>query len=150
MLGTTRAGEAPRPAHGVDNERVVGTRMITRLLRRPEVGAALGALAVFLLFALDPTSQSLWLSQAGLVGWLSQAWQFGIMAVPVGLLMIAGEFDLSTGVMTGATDILMALLANELHWNLWACMGAALVFAILVGLINGLLVIKTRLHSFIV
>ena len=149
MTVRTPAGGAARPARGV-NERVVGTRAVTRLFRRPEIGAALGALAVFLLFAFDPTSQSLWLSQAGLVGWLSQAWQFGIMAVPVGLLMIAGEFDLSTGVMTGATAIFMALLANGLHWNIWACILAALVFAILVGLVNGLLVIKTRLHSFIV
>ena len=35
------------------------------------------------------------------------------MAVPVGLLMIAGEFDLSTGVMTGVTAIVMGLLMDN-------------------------------------
>jgi simple sugar transport system permease protein len=130
--------------------RVVTARTSTRILRRPEVGAALAAIAIFLIFALDPTSRPLWLSQAGQVGWLSQAWQFGIVAVPVGLLMIGGEFDLSAGVMTGATAIFMALVANEFGWNIWICIALSAVFAVLVGLFNGFLVVKTGLPSFIV
>ncbi len=137
------------PAGGA-SDRVVEARATTRIFRRPEVGAALAAVAIFLIFAILPTSRPLWLSQAGLVGWLGQAWQFGIMAVPVGLLMIGGEFDLSAGVMTGATAIVMGLLANEFHWNIWVCIAVALVFAILVGLINGVLVVRTKLPSFIV
>jgi len=131
-------------------ERVLAPRAVTRLFRRPEVGAALAAVAIFLIFALNPVSSPLWLSQAGLVGWLTQAWQFGIMAVPVGLLMIGGEFDLSAGVMTGSTAILMGLLANGFGWNIWLCIALSAVFAILVGLFNGLLVVKTNLPSFIV
>ncbi len=131
-------------------DRVVAPRAVTRIFRQPEVGAALAAVAIFLIFALNPTSSPLWLSQAGFVGWLSQAWQFGIVAVPVGLLMIGGEFDLSAGVMTGSTAILMALLANELGWNIWLCIAVSGVFAILVGLFNGLLVVQTKLPSFIV
>jgi simple sugar transport system permease protein len=133
-----------------DEERVAAPRAMTRLLKRPEVGAAVGALAIFLIFAIDPTSQALWLSQAGLVGWLSQSWQFGIMAVPVALLMIAGEFDLSAGVMTGVTAISIALLANGLHWNIWACIVMSVFLAVGVGLFNGLVVVKTKLPSFIV
>ena len=135
---------------GDRGDRLVAPRAVTRILRRPEVGAALAAIAIFLIFAVDPVSRPLWLSQAGLVGWLSQAWQFGIMAVPVGLLMIGGEFDLSAGVMTGATAIVMGLLANGFGWNIWLCIAVAGVFAAVVGLINGLLVVRTRLPSFIV
>ncbi len=132
------------------NDRVVTARAVTRVFRRPEVGAALAAVAIFLIFALDPVSQPLWLSQAGLVGWLTQAWQFGIMAVPVGLLMIGGEFDLSAGVMTGSTAILTGLLANGFGWNIWLCIAVSAVFAVLVGLFNGILVVRTKLPSFIV
>ncbi|HEX9044068.1 MAG TPA: ABC transporter permease [Candidatus Limnocylindrales bacterium] len=139
----------PAPA-AAPNGRVVSARLGTRLLRRPEVGAALAAIAIFMIFAVDPVSRELWLSQNGLVGWLSQAWQFGIMAVPVGLLMIGGEFDLSAGVMTGSAAILMGLLAKGFGWNIWLCIALSAVFAIVVGLINGLLVVKTRLPSFIV
>lgn len=130
--------------------RVITARRTTLLLRRPEVGAALAAVAIFMIFALEPTSRSLWLSQAGLVGWLTQAWQFGIVAVPVSLLMIGGEFDLSAGVMTGASAITMALLANQFGWNIWICIALSAVFAVLVGLFNGLLVVRTGLPSFIV
>ncbi len=142
---TKRAAPAASPG-----DRVVAARTVTRIFRRPEVGAALAALAIFLIFALNPTSSPLWLSQAGFVGWLTQAWQFGIMAVPVGLLMIGGEFDLSAGVMTGSTAILIGLLANEFGWNLWLCIAVSAVFAVLVGLFNGFLVVKTKLPSFIV
>ncbi len=148
MSATARTGGGAPPVAG--GERVAATRATTRLLKRPEIGAAVGAVAIFLIFAIDPTSRTLWLSQAGLVGWLSQAWQFGIMAVPVGLLMIAGEFDLSAGVMTGATAISIGLLANELHWNIWVCIAASVLLAVVVGLFNGLVVVKTRLPSFIV
>ncbi len=148
MDATNRTKPAPPTVGG--GGRVVSARATTRILRRPEVGAALAAVAIFLIFAVQPTSQPLWLSQAGLVGWLSQAWQFGIMAVPVGLLMIGGEFDLSAGVMTGSTAIFMGLLANAFGWNIWLCIGLSAVFAILVGLFNGILVVRTGLPSFIV
>lgn len=148
MSVTTRTDELAPP--GGRGDRVIAPRAVTRILRRPEVGAALAAIAIFLIFAVDSTSRPLWLSQVGLVGWLSQGWQFGIVAVPVALLMIGGEFDLSAGVMTGATAITIGLLANELHWNIWLGIAAALVLAILVGLFNGFLVVKTKLPSFIV
>ena len=148
MNVTSRAGELAPP--GGSGDRVVAARTMTRILRRPEVGAAIAAVVIFMIFAVDPTSHDLWLSQAGLVGWLSQGCLIGIMAVPVGLLMIGGEFDLSAGVMTGSSAIAMGLLANQFHWNIWLCIAVSLVFAVLVGLINGMLVVKTRLPSFIV
>jgi simple sugar transport system permease protein len=124
---------------------------LTRLLRRPELGSLMGAFAVFVLFAItDASSNHLWLKQTGLSAWTQQAAFFGILAVPVGLLMIAGEFDLSTGVMGGATAIVMALLVGKYHWNTWLAIIGTLVFASVVGLINGFTVVKTKLPSFIV
>jgi simple sugar transport system permease protein len=111
----------------------------------------MGAVAVFLIFTfLDATPNHLWLSQVGLASWTQQASFFGIMAVPVGMLMIGGEFDLSTGVMTGVTAIVMALLIGKLHWNAWAAIAGTLVFAAIIGLVNGVVVVKTNLPSFIV
>jgi simple sugar transport system permease protein len=124
---------------------------MTRVLQRPELGALIGAIAIFILFAgVDATPNHLWLTQAGLAAWSQQAAFFGIMAVPVGLLMIGGEFDLSTGVMTGCTAIMMALLVGHLHWNAWLAIGGTLVFAALIGLLNGYVVVKSKLPSFIV
>jgi simple sugar transport system permease protein len=124
---------------------------VTRVLRRPELGALMGAVAVFILFAFtDASPNHLWLHQAGLAAWTQQAAFFGILAVPVGLLMIGGEFDLSTGVMSGVTAIVMALLVGKYHWNAWLAILGTLVFATAVGLLNGFVVVKTKLPSFIV
>ncbi len=124
---------------------------VTRVLKRPEFGALMGAVAVFLIFTfLDATPNHIWLTQTGVASWAQQSSFFGIMAVPVGLLMIGGEFDLSTGIMTGVTAIVMALLIEKLHWNAWTAIAGTFVFATIIGLINGMAVVKTKLPSFIV
>ncbi|MHB8657921.1 MAG: ABC transporter permease [Solirubrobacteraceae bacterium] len=111
----------------------------------------MGAVAVFVLFAItDASSNHLWLNQTGLAAWTQQAAFFGILAVPVGLLMIGGEFDLSTGVMSGVTAIVMALLVGKYHWDTWLAIVATVAFASGIGLINGYVVVRTKLPSFIV
>jgi len=146
------AGVSPAPGRpGGRDERLTRTGRLTRAGRRPALGALLGAVAIFLLFtATDATPQHLWLTQTGLEAWSQQAAFFGIMAVPVGLLMIGGEFDLSTGGMTGFTAIIMALLVGNEHWNAWAALAVTFAFGALVGLVNGLVVVRSRLPSFIV
>ena len=145
--GTTADGAAPVRK----DERLVQVSGLTRLMQRPELGALMGVVAIFAIFAgFDATANHLWLSQTGLAAWSQQAAFFGIMAVPVGLLMIGGEFDLSTGVMTGATALVMALLIGHEHWNAWLAIVGTLVFAALIGLLNGFVVVKSKLPSFIV
>ena len=72
------------------------------------------------------------------------------MAVAVALLMIGGEFDLSAGVMTGTTGLLMGLLTTEWGFSMWPAIVVTFVFAARVGFLNGFMVIKTELPSFIV
>jgi simple sugar transport system permease protein len=145
--GTAAGGAVPVRK----DERLVKVSRLTKLMQRPELGALMGVIAIFVIFAgFDATPAHLWLSQTGLAAWSQQAAFFGIMAVPVGLLMIGGEFDLSTGVMTGATAIVMALLVGHAHWNAWLAIVGTLVFAALIGLLNGFVVVKSKLPSFIV
>jgi simple sugar transport system permease protein len=145
--GTAAGGAAPLRK----DERLVQVSPLTKLMQRPELGALMGVIAIFLIFTgFDATPAHLWVSQTGLAAWTQQAAFFGIMAVPVGLLMIGGEFDLSTGVMTGASAIVMALLVGHAHWNAWLAIVGTLVFAALIGLLNGFVVVKSKLPSFIV
>jgi simple sugar transport system permease protein len=146
--GATAAGPAGAARQ---DERLVRVSWLTRLMQRPELGALMGAIAIFVIFAgFDNTANHLWLTQTGLAAWSQQAAFFGIMAVPVGMLMIGGEFDLSAGVMTGATAIVMALLVGHEHWNAWLAIVATLAFGVLIGLLNGFVVTKSKLPSFIV
>ena len=150
-VGAADGKRADGAAPAGKDERLVQVSRLTKLMQRPELGALMGVIAIFLIFAgFDATPNHLWLAQAGLAAWSQQAAFFGIMAVPVGLLMIGGEFDLSTGVMTGATAIVMALLVGHEHWNAWLAIVGTLVFAALIGLLNGFVVVKSKLPSFIV
>jgi simple sugar transport system permease protein len=143
-MSTTKA------ARGRD-ERLAATGWLTRALRRPALGALVGAVAIFVLFTFtDSSTQHLWLTQTGFQSWAQQAAFFGIMAVPVGLLMIGGEFDLSTGGMTGFTAIIAALLVGQAHLNAWLAIVITFAFAAGVGLLNGYVVVKSKLPSFIV
>lgn len=72
----------------------------------------------------------------------------GIVALGVGMLMIAGEFDLSVGANFVFSSMTMAVLfANG--WPLWLSVIAALVSGIFLGLLNGLATLWLRIPSFI-
>ncbi|WP_410602623.1 ABC transporter permease [Amycolatopsis sp. lyj-90] len=129
------------------DERIAKPRLLDRLVVRPEIGALLGAVVVFLFFTLV-TDQ--FFSGSGVATWLDDASTLGIMAVAVSLLMIGGEFDLSAGVMTASTALVTATLATQAGWNVWLALVASLVFALAVGAFNGWLVMRTGLPSFIV
>ncbi|KZB81321.1 ABC transporter permease [Amycolatopsis regifaucium] len=129
------------------DERIAKPRLLDRLVVRPEIGALLGAVVVFLFFTLV-TDQ--FFSGSGVATWLDDASTLGIMAVAVSLLMIGGEFDLSAGVMTASTALVTATLATQAGWNVWLALFASLVFALAVGAFNGWLVLRTGLPSFIV
>jgi simple sugar transport system permease protein len=132
------------------DERVARVGVVRGILRRVEIGAVIGAAVIWLLFAVIPESRTNWVSLNGLARILDPASTLGIMAISVALLMIGGEFDLSTGVMTGTTGLVAGLLSTGLGWNFWPSAAGALVFALMVGYVNGWMVIKTGLPSFIV
>jgi simple sugar transport system permease protein len=64
--------------------------------------------------------------------------------------MIAGEFDLSAGVMTGTTGLIVGVTTTQWGMNIWLAMILSLVIALAVGSGNGFVVMKTGLPSFIV
>ena len=64
--------------------------------------------------------------------------------------MIGGEFDLSIGSTIGACGMILALLSVEYGWNIWLAAFTSLVFALLVGVFNGFLVLRPGLPSFII
>src|SRR6266516_2027590 len=122
---------------------------LRRLLVRPETGAVAGSIAVWIFFAIIAGSSG-FLSPRGTSSYLSVSAELAILGVPVALLMIGGEFDLSVGSMVGATGIIIAILSTQFGWNIWAAIVVAFIFAVLVGMLNGYLVMRTRLPSFIV
>jgi len=118
------------------------------LLRRPETGSFLGLAAVFVFFATFGGSN--FASAAGAASWLNVAASLGIVAIPIGLLMIAGELDISIGSMIPAGSVTVAIISGHFQAPILVGICAALALGALVGVINGLLVVRTAVPSFIV
>ena len=118
------------------------------LLRRPETGSFLGLLAVFIFFAIFGGSN--FVSITGAASWLNVAASLGIVAIPVGLLMIAGELDISIGSMIPAGSMTVAIISGHFHAPILLGIVAALGLGALVGFVNGTLVVRTAVPSFIV
>jgi simple sugar transport system permease protein len=125
------------------------SQQLKRFARRPEFGALGALIAVYILFAFA-TRGAGFVGASGTVGWLNQAAELGIIAVPIGLLMVAGEFDLSIGSVVAAAGMIVAVGSNVLDIPIWFTIAMAIGVGALVGLANGLMVVGTGLPSFIV
>lgn len=131
------------------DERVKATSPLRRALIRPELGGICGAVLVFTFFALTAADSGMFNSQ-GVLNWSTVSAQFVIIAVGACLLMIAGEFDLSVGSMIGFSGMVVAILTVTLNWPVWAAILATFAIALAVGALNGFIVVRTGLPSFIV
>ncbi|WP_425668375.1 ABC transporter permease [Agrobacterium radiobacter] len=118
------------------------------LLRRPELGAFLGLVFVLAFFVVFGSIE--FLKPAGAASWLNVAANLGIVAIPVGLLMISGELDISIGAMIPAGALTVAIISGYYGMPIWLGIIGALCLGVLVGLINGFLVIRTVVPSLIV
>ncbi|MDR3034358.1 MAG: ABC transporter permease, partial [Kitasatospora sp.] len=122
------------------DERLVHKPLYSRLLGRPELGSVIGAIAVFLFFAIITDS---FLSSFDTV--LYAASLIGIMAVPVALLMIGGEFDLSAGVLVTASALVSSMVSYQLTANVWVGVLVSLLGTLAIGFFNGFMLIRTGL-----
>lgn len=127
-----------------------GTRgfSLGALARRPETGSLIGFAVVYLFFAI--LGGKVFLTAPGWSSWLNIAAEVGIIALPVGLLMISGEFDMSVGSVVPAASMTTALLSG--HYELPALVGilGGLSVGLLVGFVNGQIVTRTSIPSLIV
>jgi simple sugar transport system permease protein len=130
------------------DERITGQPMWKRLMIRPEFGALAGAIVVWLLFATQ--AREVWLSWGGTATYLDTSALYGLSAVAIAVLMIGGEFDLSSGVMIGTSGMFAGLFSVHSGLNLWPAMGLSLVLCLAIGFLNGYMVVKSGLPSFII
>ncbi len=119
------------------------------LFIRPEAGGALTAIVIYIFFAIVGQGGG-FDTQDATASWLTNAAELGIVAIPLSLLMIAGEFDLSVGSVVGATSITVAMTTGYFNLSPWVGIGISIVMGLVVGAINGIIVVRTKLPSFIV
>ncbi|WP_420122223.1 ABC transporter permease [Nakamurella sp.] len=142
-IGVVRA---PEPA-GPPPEGRPGSPLSARLLARPEVGALVAAVVIYLFFfAVAPAFRS----AEALSTILYASSLIGIVAAGVGMLMIGGEFDLSAGVQVVTYALTATMLSYNFNLNVWVGTILALLFSFFVGWLNGFLVVRTGIPSFLI
>ena len=122
--------------------------MITFLLRRPSTAAILSLLGVLAFYVVFGGVDLFKLAKAA--SWVNFAANLGIVAIPVGLLMIAGEMDISIGAMIPAGSITTAIVSGYYGLPIEVGMACALALGVMVGLVNGILTVNTTVPSLIV
>ncbi|WP_415184528.1 ABC transporter permease [Phaeovulum sp.] len=139
----------PTQTNPIEDERVKEISGLRRALIRPELGGIVGTIAVFTFFVLFAGDSGMFNSQ-GVLNWSVVSAQFMIIAVGACMLMVAGEFDLSVGSMIGFSGMSIAIMSVSWGWPVWVAILATFALCLFVGAINGYIVIKTGLPSFIV
>ncbi|WP_019203994.1 ABC transporter permease [Tsukamurella sp. 1534] len=131
----------------VTDERVKAQKPMQRLIIRPEVGALIGAIVIFAFFlVVAPPFRT----PEAFATVLYASSTIGIMSCGVAVLMIGGEFDLSTGVAVTFASLSASMLAYNLHLNTWVGSLLALGLSLAVGVFNGYMVMRTRIPSFLI
>lgn len=107
-----------------------------------------GFILVSIIFQiLDPQ----YLTAGNLVNLLVQAAVFMLLGMAEVLVLLLGEIDLSVGFVAGVGAVVLAWLAQpQVGWPWWATILAALVATALIGLLQGTLVTRIGLPSFVV
>jgi simple sugar transport system permease protein len=131
------------------DERVKESSRFRQALIRPELGGIVGTVLVFIFFLLLAGDSGMFNPQ-GVMNWSIVSAQFAIIAVGACLLMIAGEFDLSVGSMIGFAGMSIALMSVTFGVPMWIAIIATFILCVALGGVNGWLVVKTGLPSFIV
>ncbi|MBP0485112.1 ABC transporter permease [Sagittula sp. M10.9X] len=146
MTDTTSQGG---PGGSPSGEETASSFSLGDLMRSPASGAFMGLAMVFIVFAIFGFQRN-FLSVGGVSTWVNFASTVGMIAIPVGFLMIAGELDISTGAVLPASAMTVAITSGYYEMPILLGIFASLAVGALIGFINGMIVTRTQVPSFIV
>lgn len=130
------------------DERVRAESLATKLMKKPELGAIGGVVLVTLFFLF--TADSAMFTLSGIMNFMTPAAQLGILGIAAAMLMIGGEFDLSIGSMVAFAGMVFGVLTVNMGLPLIFAIPLTMAFAAGIGAVNGAIVLRTGLPSFIV
>jgi simple sugar transport system permease protein len=122
--------------------------LISGLFRRPAAASIVSLLGVLVFYVLIGNVDLGKLFNAA--SWLNYAARIGIVALPVGLLMISGEIDISIGAMIPAGAMTTAIISGHYELPIIVGMLGALAVGVIVGTVNGYLAVKTTVPTLII
>jgi ribose transport system permease protein len=100
------------------------------------------------------TSNSDFLGVSNVVNTSRHVSALGILSIGIAFVIITGGIDLSIGSVVGLTGVIIARLSSTetggLGYSLWIGITVALISAVAVGVLQGLLITRLKLQPFIV
>lgn len=121
-------------------------RRTLRLLAAGEAGVILAVVIICIVFqSIEPAFGS----ATDVRAILSALSYLGIIAVGQTILLVGGEFDLSVGSTAGLSAIVSADLMAHHHLPVPLALFGGVVVGALIGLVNGLVVVKLKIPAFI-
>jgi ribose transport system permease protein len=103
--------------------------------------------ALLVLVAIFAVATDTFLTQRNLSNLVEQSAEPGLLACGMTVVIIAGEFDLSVGAILGFAAVVAAFFVNEA--GLVAAVLAALAAGVGLGVVNGFIVTRLRIPSFL-
>jgi len=127
-------------------------RLWLQRLRSGELGAlpiGLGLLIIVITFGILDDN---FLSSRNFTNLLLQMVVFATIAIGTVFVLLIAEIDLSVGFVSAVAGVVMTILLrpNNPGWPWWAAMGFALLLTVGIGWVQGMLVAKTGVPSFVV
>jgi D-xylose transport system permease protein len=119
------------------------------LFVRYKILALLLALAVIWVFFHIATDGA-FISSRNLSNLLRQTSITGMLACGMVFVIIAGEIDLSVGSLLGLLGGIAAVMTVNMTWGSWPTVIVVLLLGLAAGLLNGFIVTRLRVPSFIV
>jgi D-xylose transport system permease protein len=122
-----------------------------RRIRSGESGALPIILGLILIIIIFQVQQSKFLSAGNIVNLLVQAAFFVTLGLGETFALILSEIDLSVGFVAGiGATITLALLSPAYGWPWWAAVIVGLLACAFIGAVQGLLITRLHLPSFVV
>jgi D-xylose transport system permease protein len=120
-------------------------------IRGGEMGVLPVIAGLVLVSVLFQSLNNHFLTSGNLVNLLVQAAVFSLLAMGEVFALLLGEIDLSIGFVAGVSAVVMTELAKPtVGWPWWAAIAAALIVSALIGILQGTLITRIGLPSFVV
>jgi simple sugar transport system permease protein len=149
-VSDVRVDESPRQEDGVPTTVDPQPRWLSTLrdafLQRREASVLLVALGLVVYFR---ASSDVFLTHNNLVNVAQASAPAAIVAVGIVLLLVSGEIDLSVGMVFALAPFLMHYGVDLYGIPVIPAILLSLILAAVIGLINGLIVVKLRVPSFV-
>jgi D-xylose transport system permease protein len=141
------ATESPAPVGGVSDY----LALVWQRVKGGETGVLPVVGGLLLVSVLFQTLDGHFLTAGNLVNLLVQAAVFALLAMAEVFVLLLGEIDLSVGFVAGIGAVVLAWLSQpQVGWPWWAAIGAALLATAAIGLLQGTLITRIGLPSFVV